>query len=238
MISVAVIAKNSSSTLARCLTSVKSISDDLVVVIDPDTTDGTAQIATGLGARVFTRPFDDYSTQKNFAAGLTRHDWVLSLDADEWISRRLSGQITAAVSVPDFVAYKIPRLNIIFGRPIYHSNWSPGDDTHIWLYQKSRCLWQGKVHEEVIASGPVGKLTGLKFHHNYSSVSQFLDRMNAYTTREAGENRMYACPGWDFVRRFIWHRGFLEGWHGLFLAYLMVIYHLSIWVKSKTTASY
>jgi glycosyltransferase involved in cell wall biosynthesis len=233
MISVTVIAKNSQATLSRCLNSVKNIADDLVVVVDPATGDDTARIAKELGARVFYRPFDDFSSQKSYCLSKTRHDWVLSLDADEWISHQLAGQIVTAISSEKYAAYKIPRLNIIFGRPINYSNWSPRDDTHIWLFKKSASTWQGQVHEEIAVRGPVGELTGLKYHLNYTSVDQFITRLNLYTSREAESSRMYVHPLTDFFRRFIWHQGFRDGWHGFFLSYLMLIYHLSAWVKSK-----
>jgi len=206
-ISVAIIATNRICISPQCLDSAKKLSDDVVIVTNAD------------------HKFINYSDQKNYAASRCKYDWILSLDADEYISSALANEIKNLDFSSD--AYYIPRLNYIFGKPIYHTNWGPSDDTHIWLFNKLKCRWVGDVHEEIKTDGKVGNLKGVKIHHNYTSVAQFMNKLNDYTSREkAGRNPIY-----EFVRRYIWHKGFLDGWHGLFLSYLMMIYHLSTWVK-------
>ena len=212
-LSVAIIARNKSDISPNCLASAKSVSNDVVIITNAD------------------HKFVNYSDQKNYAASKCKHDWVLSLDADE----ELSPELISELKTLDFAfsAYQIPRLNIIFGKAIHHTNWEPMADTHIWLYDKTRSHWENPVHEEVVTSGSVGQLKGHKIHHSYQTVEEFITKANDYTSRET----KLTNPLFDFLRRYIWHLGFLDGWHGLFLSYLMIIYHLVSWVKKSSSSS-
>jgi glycosyltransferase involved in cell wall biosynthesis len=227
IVSVAIIAKNAEKDIFECLNSAKIMTDDVVVVLDSTSVDKTEQIAKKWGAKVFEHVFENFSQQKNLAASYCRRDWVFSLDADERISKKLANEILSLNDKPEISGYLIPRDNYIFGKRIKHSNWGSKDDTHLWLYRKSKGKWVNDVHEEVVVKGVVAKLAGSKIHFNYSSVTQFMDKLNDYTTREIKSQN----PIYDFVRRYVWHLGFLDGWHGLFLGYLMMVYHLVVWVK-------
>lgn len=208
MISVAIIATDLACILPECFASANKLSDDVVIITNSD------------------HRFVNYSDQKNYAASKCKYDWVFSLDSDEEISPALISELKT-LHLEQFAAFKIPRLNIIFSKLIMHSNWEPSADSHIWLFDKTKCQWAGKVHEEITTKGNLGTLKGHKVHYSYSSVEEFIIKMNSYTSREP----MAINPFLDFFRRYIWHLGFLDGWHGLFLSYLMMIYHLSTRIK-------
>lgn len=233
IVSVAIIAKNAEKDILECLNSVKSITDDVVVVLDSKSIDKTEQIVKRWGAKIFKHEFKNYSQQKNLAASYCKRDWVFSIDADEKVSKKLATEILALNDKTETAAFLIPRDNYIFGKRIKYSNWGRKDDTHIWLYKKSKGEWKNSVHEEVVVKGLVKKLTGGKIHNNYTSVTQFMDKLNDYTSREVKVQN----PIYDFGRRYFWHFGFLDGWHGLFLGYLMMIYHLVVWVKKNSSSS-
>src|SRR3989344_7702545 len=99
-LSVAIIARNKSDISPNCLASAKSVSNDVVIITNAD------------------HKFVNYSDQKNYAASKCKHDWVLSLDADE----ELSPELIEEIKNLDFSsnAYSMPRMNYIFGKPIYH----------------------------------------------------------------------------------------------------------------------
>jgi len=208
-LSVSLIAKDRAAILPQCLDSANQVSDDVVIVTNAD------------------HKFINYSDQKNYTASKCKYDWVLSLDADEYLSPELIEEIKKLDFSSD--AYFIPRLNYIFGKPIYHSNWEPSSDTHIWLFNKNKSRWSNDVHEEVIVNGKVGVLKSYKIHQNYQTVEEFIVKMNRYTSLETKTTN----PFYDFLRRYFWHKGFLDGWHGLFLSYLMMIYHTVTWVKKS-----
>ena len=214
MISVSIIAKDKSVILPACLDSARQVSDDVVIVTNTD------------------HKFINYSDQKNYTASKCKYDWILSLDDDEELSPKLISELST-LDPKLYTAYRIPRLNIIFGKPILHTNWEPSADTHIWLYDKTRGHWENPVHEEIITSGPVGQLHDYKIHHSYQTVEEFITKTNDYTSREPRSTN----PFFDFLRRYFWHLGFLDGWHGLFLSYLMFIYHLTTLVKKNSSLS-
>ena len=89
-LSLIVITKNEEAAIGRCLTSA-SFADEIVVV-DNGSTDKTAEIARSHGATVIERKdWPGYGPQKNRALDAATGEWVLSLDADEWIDDRLAG---------------------------------------------------------------------------------------------------------------------------------------------------
>ena len=184
-VSVAIIARDSEKFIAVCVSSLKSLSEDVVVVVDSRTVDNTAQVAAGLGCRVYVRDFDSFSGQKNFAASQTVNDWVLSLDTDETASPAL---VAAIKILPDrslFQAYYLPRKNKIFGKYIGHTNWDPNGI--IRLFNKQKCHWAGEIHEEVTTGEEIGRLYDCIYHDNYRTVQEFMARQDNYSTLRAGE---------------------------------------------------
>lgn len=208
MLSVTIVARDASVILSGCLESARKVSDDVIVVTNS------------------SHKFVNYSDQKNYAASKCKYDWILSLDADEWLENGLIKEI-GDIKDWSYGGFLIKRKNIILGKVMRHTNWEPEADKHIWLYNRNVGKWIGNVHEEVVVSGQIGELQNYKMHENYSSVEQFISKMNDYTNREEKAQN----PCYDFLRRYIWHSGFLDGWHGLFLSYLQVISHLVVWVK-------
>src|SRR5436190_4284670 len=127
---------------------------DEVIVVDAFSTDRTREIAGRCGARVIQRAWDGYSAQKNFAAGQARHDWVLSLDADERVSIELANEILAwkRATGSDAAAYSMPRRVFYFGEWIRHSGWYP--DRKIRLYDRLSAEWGSeRVHEKLDVRG-------------------------------------------------------------------------------------
>jgi glycosyltransferase involved in cell wall biosynthesis len=239
-LSATVITLNEEKKLSECLSSVKDIADEIILV-DSGSTDRTIEIAQKFDAKVFRRGFDTYSNQKNFAANKATGDWILSLDGDEELSDGLREEIKSAVKTEKYNGYSMPRKNIIFGKFIKHSRWQPEFDRHVWLWRKDRAKWVGDVHEELLVDGNVGKLKNAKIHHQYEDVSEFWEMMNRYSEFDTRQRlkrgnrfsllRLFADPPYNFLVRYFYRLGFLDGWRGFMLSYLMAVYHLEIWVK-------
>jgi len=113
-ISVVIITFNEEKNLGRCLESIRSVADE-VVVIDSSSTDSTVAIAQEYGARVIDHPFAGYGQQKNFAVGQANHNWVLSLDADEALTPELAKNILSLKDGPQYDVYEMPRLTNTVG---------------------------------------------------------------------------------------------------------------------------
>lgn len=239
-LSVTIITLNEEEKIGSALDSVKKVADE-VVLVDSGSTDKTIKIAKRHGSKVFTRKFDNYASQKNFALKKASGDWILSLDADEEVTPNLAKEIESAIGEKGVNAYTIPRKNFILGKFIKHARWQPELDRHIWLWKKGKGAWKGKVHEEVVVEGKVGKLENPKIHRHNETVFEFWNMMNTYSSRDASQRieegtrfsyfRLFFDPLYNFLVRFFYRGGFLDGWRGFSLSYLMAIYHFNLWIK-------
>lgn len=240
LLSAVIITKNKERDLPRALASLRKLVDEIVVV-DSGSTDKTVEIAKKFGAKVYKRRFDNFSNQKNYALKKASGDWILFLDADEEISQELAKEIKKAIRNKGFDAYSMPRKNIIFGKFIRYTRWQPELDRHIWLWKRGKGRWLGAVHEEAQVEGRLGKLKNAKIHFQYETVTEFLEMMNKYSEIEAEERvrkgavfsffRLFLDPLYNFLVRYFYRLGFLDGWRGFVLSYLVAIYHFEVWIK-------
>jgi glycosyltransferase involved in cell wall biosynthesis len=227
---------NEEIDLYKTLASVKDFADEILVV-DSGSTDKTVEIAKNYGARVIHHPFSSFSDTRNFGAREAKGDWILSLEADVVVSSDLATEIRSAIKSKKFSAYFIPRLNLIWGKPIYHTDWGPQDDCHIWLYKKGHGAWKSLVHEEYVTTNKAGKLKNFLVHKNYETVSEFIEKIDRYS--ELSVKQKQSFPSWwflrDYFKRYIYKLGFLDGYHGLFLSYLQAVYYITHTVKVRTS---
>lgn len=237
-LSVTIITLNEEKNIEICLKSLKNL-DAEVIIVDSGSVDRTLEIAKKYKAKIYYRKFDNFANQKNWAVSRTSKDWILSVDADEIIPEELVKEILEVIQNGKYAGFLIPRRNFILGAEIKHSRWSP--DKHIWLWKKSEGHWEGEVHEEVVVKGKVGELKNKKIHHQQDSVSDFLMSNDVYSSilsrKKFKEGIKFSIwmlfwdPVFEFSLRFIYKLGFLDGWRGFILAYLMAIYKVTFWVK-------
>src|SRR4029078_9600768 len=143
-LSVTVITRNEAADIGDALASVAWA--DEIVVVDSRSTDDTVPIARADTAHVVVRGWPGYSEQKNHAASLASHDWILSLDADERVTPELAREIQDRLSTePADAAVRIPRVTWHLGRWVRTTDWYPDYQTR--LYDRRRAEWIGKyVH--------------------------------------------------------------------------------------------
>lgn len=240
-ISATIITRNEERNLPRAIESLRCC--DEILVVDSGSTDRTVEIAERFGARVLEANWRGYAGQKNYASDQARHDWVLSLDADEALSEDLEGEIWALKkNGPTFDAYTVPRLAQYLGRWILHSGWYP--DRKIRLFDRRKARWVGDyVHESVISEGRVGQLQGNLLHYTCQSLSEHMKTMNGYTTLAAEElaargkrvsyRHLLLAPPWNFFKSYILQRGFLDGVEGLAIAYMASLYTFLKYAKAR-----
>ncbi|MBX3722159.1 MAG: glycosyltransferase family 2 protein [Turneriella sp.] len=233
-ISVCVIGLNEEQNLADCLASVKTVADEIIFV-DSFSQDATVKIARRFTKKIFTRKFDNYVAQKNFAASKAKFDWILNLDCDERLSPELAAAILALKKNPpaDLIAYRFNRLTWYLYRFIRHSGWYPDDK--IRLYNRAACSWQGdQVHEIVNApAAKTGKLKGDLLHYSFRSIDDHLATIRKYSLMAA--ESLYARgrrvtlagvffrSGWVIVRKFFFELSFLDGAAGIIITYYSAV---------------
>ena len=184
-LSVTVITKNEAADIAGALESV-AWADELIVV-DSLSTDETVAIARRYTGRVVVREWPGYVAQKNYAASIASHDWILSLDADERVTPALADEIKSTLAAtPSHAAYRMPRVTWHLGRWIRTTDWYP--DFQSRLYDRRTAEWTGRyVHEAVTVRGTTGGLRGELQHFAYRDIADHLDTIDRYTSYAARE---------------------------------------------------
>jgi tetratricopeptide (TPR) repeat protein len=106
-LSLAMIARNESSCIARCLHSVQGLCEETIVV-DTGSEDATCEIANRCGARVLHFPWsNDFSAARNVGLDAARGAWILVLDADEYLPPESAAAIQQLISGPPNCAYHL-----------------------------------------------------------------------------------------------------------------------------------
>lgn len=231
-VSVTIITRNEAANLARALESVAWADD--VVVVDCGSTDETAAIARRYTERFFVRDWEGYSAQKNHAATLTRHDWILSLDADERVTPALAQEIqTLLETEPAATGYRIPRVTWHLGRWIRSTDWYP--DYQLRLYDRRAGAWiDRRVHESVRIEGRPGTLQHKIEHYAYRNLAHHFETMARYTDLAARQMRddgrratawgLAWHPPLAFLRNYVLRAGFRDGVPGLIVSSLNAYY--------------
>jgi glycosyltransferase involved in cell wall biosynthesis len=231
-LTVTVITHNETSNIAAALESVSWA--DEIVVVDSHSTDETVSIARRLATRVEVRDWPGYSAQKNFAADLASHDWILSLDADERVTPALATEIRQLLAAtPGHNGYRIPRVAWYLGRWIRSTDWYP--DYQLRLYKRSAGRWnERRVHESVTIDGAPGELRNELEHYPYRDISHHLQTIDRYTTLSAQDGvaagrRVSAWqtlfyPRFAFLRNYVLKGGFRDGSAGLIVSLLNSYY--------------
>jgi SAM-dependent methyltransferase/uncharacterized protein YbaR (Trm112 family)/glycosyltransferase involved in cell wall biosynthesis len=159
-----------------------------VFVIDSGSTDATAVLAREAGAEVVEHEWRGYAEQKNWAREnlpITT-DWILHLDADEFLTSVSRTEIRQALSAGTASGFYLPRQNIFLGRLLKHAWWYP--DYQLRLFRRDRGRYEDRsVHEHVILDGEVDFLSHPIIHENLKGIDAFLERHVRYAGLEARE---------------------------------------------------
>jgi glycosyltransferase involved in cell wall biosynthesis len=227
-ISATIICMNESEKISRCLTSLLPVADELIVV-DSGSTDNTVALAKSLGAKVYHQPFLGHIEQKNYAASLAEHPWILSLDADEALSEQLTHSIMQlkVSGSSTQTAYSMNRLNRIGEQWIRHGGWYP--DTKVRLYPFAHAHWGGtNPHDKIITEPRLKRirLEGDLLHYSYNNIDELyvqqekFARLAAQAMFKQGKKNRGISPFFPaairWLKGFILQAGFLDGlagWH-------------------------
>jgi len=238
-VSAAVLTFNERRNIRRCLASLAWA--DEVVVVDSGSTDGTREIAASLGARVVNRAWCGFLAQRAAAAAECAHDWMLFLDADEWIPDELGREIRAALADPrGHSGFTIRRRNHFLDRWIDHA-WAP--DRLLRLFRRDAASFAGHephVHAQLAPGHTEGQLAHPLLHDAYESIAEMLVKVNAYSTQFADADetdaqyspaKMLLSPLVSVFKTLLVKRGFLDGVHGLVIAWATAHYHFLKYAK-------
>jgi glycosyltransferase involved in cell wall biosynthesis len=225
-ISATLITHNEEINIAEALQSLSWA--DEIVVVDSGSTDATLDICRRFTDRIIHRDWTGYVDQKNFAVDQARHDWIFSLDADERPSLELCAEIRelAQIGFPES-GYYIPRVAFFMGRWIRHGDWYP--DYQLRLFDRRHGKWRGgRVHESVKINEKPGILNGEIHHFTYRSLSDYLGRLETYSSlaaldcqqqgKSATPLKLLGNPIAAYIKAYLLKCGFLDGIPGFAVA--------------------
>ena len=202
---------------------------DEIVLVDSWSTDGTPEIAAGMGARVVQVDFKGFGDLRNQALAACSHDWVFSLDADERCTPEAAAEIRAVINDPNAVdAYWMPRRNFFMGRWIRHSGWYP-NYRQPQLFRKSCMQYELKaVHEGYVlhSTKPIGTLKNPIWQFPFKNMAEVMHKANRYSSlgaeriaqRKLSMGTALAHGVWAFIKHYIFKLGILDGWAGFVIA--------------------
>ncbi|MGH0034308.1 MAG: glycosyltransferase family 2 protein [Myxococcota bacterium] len=227
-LSVCILARDEEEQLGRCLDAV-SFADEIVVVVDDRSADGTEKLARERAQVVDVRPYAGDVAQKRHCTSLARNDWILVLDPDELLTDRAAREVRARVAAGEDAAcgFEINRVTWHLGRWIRHGDFYP--DWKLRLFRRSRARWVGTdPHARVEVDGPVERLSGEIQHFSYRDLADQIERIQFFSEQTAAalarEGRrarlsdLVLRPPARFLRAYVLKRGFLDGVPGLVIA--------------------
>ena len=225
MISVTILTKDSARTLPQALHAARSF--DEVIVLDSGSSDGTLAIARGFAnVQVHSTQFKGFGPLHNEAAGLARHDWILSLDSDEVMTPALCQEL-AALSLDPGCVYSLLMHNYYNGKWIRYCGWHP--DKHARLYNRKRTRFtDAQVHEAIILDGlNEVTLSAPVEHYSYTCIADFLTKAQRYsdlfTQQHQGRTRSSVSKAvlhglGAFLKNYLVKRGFMAGREGFVIS--------------------
>ena len=212
-VTVAVIARNEERCIARCIDSVRGVVDD-VVVVDTGSTDNTRQIAADHGARVFDFEWnDDFAAARNFALAQVRTDWVLWVDADEWLDPDHADSPRIVAGLFSQLDHPIV-IHVVQVNPLPHRTEYAYDAPRMHS-TKFAITWKRRIHEQLVPGDfgtpwptPPASVNIRLFHDGYDK--EVIDRdakltRNIKLLRQVVAEEPDDVSAWGFLGRDLFH---------------------------------
>ena len=225
-ISAIIITKNEEHSIRDCLESISWV--DEIIILDSGSKDKTLKICKEFKAKIFIKSWRGFGFQKNEALRLAKFKWILSIDADEIITKKLKNEIIAiAQSNSPAEAYSIPRRSFYCGNLIKFSGWQ--SDFVVRFFQKKFCNFSNDlVHEKVVVNGVTLKTKGYMIHYAFENFEEVIKKINIYSSLSANMlfekkeksslKKAIFHAFWSFIKTYFIKLGFLDGRSGLMLS--------------------
>lgn len=229
-ISVCMVSGAEAHRIGRALDSVAGWVSEIVVVLNEEVNDGTAEIIERHGGTVHRHPWQGFREQKNLSQGRASQLWILHLDADEEVSEPLRAEILQFFEGDHerFAGASFPRKVWFLGRWITHGDWYP--DRVLRLYRRDAGRWGGtEEHCKVELRGEEKKLRPDLLHYSNPNTTAYLNKFSYYADlylkRQTAAGVRWSAPAvvvrsvWRFFRGYVFRLGFLDGYPGFFIAF-------------------
>lgn len=222
LLSLVIITKNAHKTLGRALGSVKNIVDE-IVLIDDGSTDNTLSIAKAYGAKIYKHHEYDLGRQRLYGYNKATGEWLLILDADEYVSPELNREIKKLKSDNFNSKYRgfwVRFQTHFLGKPLHY-----GGETYskmILFNKQATSINPSLVHEKYeVINGQTSKLKNVVYHYSYESIFTMFKKFTDYSVRAARQKKsqgeksslrkIFSYPIHMFWSRFVIDKGYKDG---------------------------
>jgi len=193
-ITVILATKNEEANIVRCISALASV--ERIMVINSNSDDKTARLATEHGAEVFRFDYQGgYPKKRQWAMdNLPIHtQWILLLDADEFVPNELWAEVRIAIGRHDVNAFLIKKSFHFMGKRFRFGGFS---HSAVLLFRKGRARFEHvldelsdaldmEVHERLVVDGKIASLKTPLIHDDCKGLEAYIDRHNKYSTWEA-----------------------------------------------------
>ncbi len=185
----------------------------------------------------------NFAAQRNFGLEKAKNSWVLYVDDDEEVTPELRREIEAVLHVPPVqTAFYVRRRDFFWGRELrFGETRTARQKGFIRLVKKEYGKWKGRVHEEYVSTGEVGRLGSFINHYPHKTLTSFILSVNSYSTLRAEElwkngkrastSSLLLLPAGKFFYTYFIRLGFLDGPPGFVYSFLMSFH--SFLVRAK-----
>ncbi len=214
---------------------------DEIIVVDSYSTDGTEHIAREMQCTVVQRHFTSYGEQKAYAISKCKNDWVLCLDADEYLTNELVEEIRQELEETENIQAYAFRSNLVFRNQLFRYG-RESSRLVVKLFKRNTCcISNDRVHEKIIVKGRIKKLAHRFLHYSYRDITQYFVKFDRYTEwcaekyfdlgrRKSKGAILFSIP-YYFLRYYFMDRNFLNGMNGFYWSALMAYYHFVKYIK-------
>ena len=231
-VSVYVLTFNNRRTIEQCLNSLDWAEE--LIVVDSFSTDGTYEVCQRYTNKTYQRKWTGHRDQYQYAADLTRQDWIMFVDADEEVPWALADEIRNELKegTAGADAFFVYRRTYYLGRWIRYGGWYP--DGEIRLYRKQKGRWEGGLHAKIVSEGKVKSLQNQYLHYTYRNISDQVQTIDKYSqiaaedmVREGEQFSLFKLlfhPPFRFIKEYLFKSGFRDGFPGLVIIVSTMFY--------------
>ncbi|MFA0832549.1 MAG: glycosyltransferase family 2 protein [Methanobacterium formicicum] len=255
-ISIIINTFNEEKNIKNCLESVKWA--DEIVIVDMYSEDNTVDIARKYTDKIFFFKRMGYADPaRQFALEKASNEWILVVDADELVPLKLVNKLHEIIEKDCGDVIYIPRNNYFAGKQIHNMGWGALDDLQPRFFKRKYLNFGEKIHDfyNINEDARIYKITDPHegfIHFSYLDFEDYIDRLNKYTSIESKnifENEEKQNQQKNiisllfrllnvFFSNYIRQKAYKDGFRGLSLSLLAVIYNLTVYLKLTLMEEY
>lgn len=243
-ISAVINTRNEENNVRYCLDTLKWC--DEIIVVDMESEDRTVDIVREYTDKVFNFEKAGYmEPAREFAVEKAAGEWILLVDADEMVTKSLSEALLKITERNDVDVVEVPFKHYIMGDWVQNSGW--GYSPMPRFFRKGSMNFTNTIHGymDVSPDARVIQLVPTEqnciIHFNYRDSTHFIEKLNRYTSVEAGHlyergqnfryGRMFLAALREFHGRYVKGKGYRDGVRGFALSTLMAFYRILTYIK-------